>query len=50
MNNNEELERRIEAVRKGSAEIPRMQKKDYIVAMVFAGVCLIAIILGGILL
>ena len=49
MEDEKELERRIEEVRKG-IDIPRMQKKDYIIAMVFAGVCLIAVVLGGIFL
>ena len=46
---NAELERRIREAER-NLDIPRMTKKDYIVAMVFAGVCLVAVILGGILL
>ena len=44
-----ELERRIDEVSKNS-DIPRMTKKDYIIAAVFAVVCLLGVILGGIFL
>ena len=50
MDDNKELENRIEAVRKGTDEIPRMTKKDYAGALIFAGICLIIVILGGIFL
>ena len=44
-----ELERRIEEVEKETG-IPGMTKKDYIVAVVFAGICLLGVILGGLVL
>ncbi len=47
MSYEEELENRIEEVMREDCErIPAMRKKDYIVAAVFAGICLIGIVLG----
>ena len=44
-----ELERRIDEVSDNS-DIPRMGKKDFIIAAVFALICLAGVILGGIFL
>ncbi len=44
-----ELERRIDEVSNNS-DIPRMGKKDFIIAAIFALVCLAGVILGGIFL
>ncbi|MCR5804683.1 MAG: hypothetical protein K6G47_10510 [Clostridia bacterium] len=44
-----ELERRIDEVSNNS-DIPRMGKKDFIIAAVFALICLAGVILGGIFL
>ena len=49
MEKNEELLKRIREVSDG-AGLPRMEKKDYVIAMIFAGVCLLGIILGGVFL
>lgn len=58
---NEELEERIEFLEENVIKddiddrgirtgIPVMEKKDYIVTGIFAGICLILIIIGGIFL
>lgn len=44
-----ELSKRIDEV-SDSNDIPRMRSKDMVIAAVFAAVCLIGVILGGIFL